>query len=355
MASPIWEEGTPTTPYRELDEDDVPLSFYGPGASLSPSSMGSNGAAGGVRRSHTVTAAGSRLHRISSGSSQTGSTAVGSLERPLSASTGVSRRTSMKTASPSLNRVMEGSASEDDQAPQLQAEQYPSNAYLPAETDFDNQALYSSAAASLARHSSMPVSRAFGRDPSNPGAPWQRTGYQQHPMSPPAAPPSDASSADAAVEQRIRSKSIAAEVGLIASLTTSARITEADSVLTSMLFFLENSASSPCLLLLHTIPTFILSPSLLLDHSPPLYALPQLLSPGYLALCRINWHPRRLLHSTSLHLRMRHLLLSTLALWSLPDPIRRSSVAHPQVVNRNAMYLAILQRICPLHQVMEEA
>lgn len=78
---------------------------------------------------------------------------------------------------------MEGSTSEEEQQQQQpQPTQYPSNAYLPNanedhdDDDIDNQALYGygNAPSSLARHSSMPVSRAFRRDPTNPGAPWQR-------------------------------------------------------------------------------------------------------------------------------------------------------------------------------------
>lgn len=225
MASPIWEEG-PSTPY---DDDDVPLSF-----SLSPSLSSSNasssrygGSGAGVRRSHTVTAAGSRLHRISSsgsgGSSSSAhpssSTSASSIiDRPLSASTGVSRRTSLKAgagAGSGLNRVveLEGSAEieEDSHQPVAYQELYPSNAYIPGDDDHDeDEALYPSAAASLARHSSMPVSRAFRRkDPSNPGAPWQRNHYNNAHTS----PATDNSSTHVELHHRTRSNSTAAEVG----------------------------------------------------------------------------------------------------------------------------------------------
>lgn len=227
MAAPIWEEEVPASPSysgQEHDDDDVPLSF-----SNFMSGNGRNHAASGVRRSHTVTATGSRLHRISSGnsgslSSSSSSAAATSNDRPLSASTGVSRRTSIKATSPSLNRVVEGSTSEEEA--QAAQEQYPSNAYLPfdadVDEDYDNQALYGSATASLARHSSMPVSRAFRREASNPGAPWQRTQYrqeQQQPISPPLASASSYNTAAAGQnEQRIRSNSTAAEVRGILSL-----------------------------------------------------------------------------------------------------------------------------------------
>lgn len=229
MASPIWEEGPPASPpYSRLEhEDDVPLSF--PSSMLS--SSGRNLA--GVRRSHTVTAAGSRLHRISSGNSGSAASPGGSYaahngaaassaaaaDRPLSASTGVSRRTSINTTSPSLNKVVEGSTSDEDA--QVPPEQYPSNAYLPFDGEEDNQAMYINAAASLARHSSMPVRRAFRRDPSNPATPWQRTqhphNHQHQPVSPPPASASATSSDMAAaspLEQRLRSNSTTAEVGL---------------------------------------------------------------------------------------------------------------------------------------------
>lgn len=206
--------------HTEHNDDDVPLSF----SSSMMSSNGRHNAASGVRRSHTVTAAGSRLHRISSGNSgslSSSSSSTTSHDRPLSASTGVSRRTSTKATSPSLNRVVESSTSDEES--QANQEQYPSNAYLPfdadVDDDYDNRALYNNATASLARHSSMPISRSFRRDASNPGAPWQRMPYQdqqlQQTISP---PPTSAGSSNtiaaraAAAEQRIRSNSTAAEV-----------------------------------------------------------------------------------------------------------------------------------------------
>lgn len=218
MASPIWEE-----PPSIIDDDDVPLSFHGPSSSSSTH-------AAGIRRSQTVTAAGSRLHRIGSSNSSTSpggafnthnglsSTSSGSFDRPLSVSTGVSRHTSMKTTSPSLNRVVEGSTPEEEAQYAQMDTQYPSNAYLPAPDD-DNQALYAGAPSSLARHSSMPVSRAYRRDPNNPGAPWQRNQKQYHHQQYPISPPASSSNVAAAGSPRPRSNSTAAaEVGGIASI-----------------------------------------------------------------------------------------------------------------------------------------
>jgi hypothetical protein len=181
-ASPIWEDHQHQHQQSQPDyDDDVPLSFFSPSFLMADDVEAPHTKmTGNVRRSHTVTATGSRLHRI------TGSGGSNILPpdntKQLSASTGVSRRTSMK-ATPGLNRVVENSNSggEGEGEGEEGQQQYPCNAYdNENDLDLDNQALYSiGSTTSLARHSSMPVSRAFRRDrqlagSSNPGAPWQR-------------------------------------------------------------------------------------------------------------------------------------------------------------------------------------
>lgn len=201
---PIWEESIP-------HEDDIPLSLYASshhhhhghghqaGSSLSSSQQQQQ-----VRRSNTIGASGSRLYRINSGSSKPSSSS------PSSASTGVSRRTSLK-ASPSLRRVMEsslGSGGEEGQQLTSIDSEHNNDAGISLthqyndDDDEEDQALYqgpssiSISGASLARHSSMPISQsrlsslAGGRRRSSNSGGGDGDGGKVH------SPPSSSSTGD---------------------------------------------------------------------------------------------------------------------------------------------------------------
>ena len=178
-ASPsIWEE--------TRDDDDVPLSGLGPST---------------VRRSKTTA---SRLQRFTGGSNGRLSPTA-SLNAPGTSRSGEVTRTNSLKLAPSIRSIKEY-----DETPQSQDsgesgyEEQLSNVYDDGELD-DSVLFNPGSQNSLARHSSMPLSRAVRRG-NNASAPWNRAGAV------PDIPASPVSAAKYEHEGRMRSSSTAAEV-----------------------------------------------------------------------------------------------------------------------------------------------